>query len=254
MIYYGIWHMAYGIGPEEVLMELTPIRSRKIVDVVVERLEDQILEGSLNDGDKLPSEEQLAAQLGVGRRSVREALKVLETKGLVEVQKGVGTLVKRIDLDDFLDVLTRNMGLYLRINKADFEHVTQLRWLLEGAALDRCAALRNPEHLGALDEAVAQQQLACKLGNYQDYQEWHFHFHQKIVETLENPVITMIYAQVLALVREPMERSGSNPEVHVRAINGHKRMLEALKQGSATDARRVLDEHLKRFIVDMQNV
>lgn len=235
-------------------MELNPIRSRKIVDVVVERLEDEILEGSLNNGDKLPSEEQLAAQLGVGRRSVREALKVLETKGLVEVQKGVGTLVKRTDLDDFLDVLTRNIGLYLRINKADFEHVTQLRWLIEGAALDQCASLRNPEQLEELAEAVARQQLACRIGDYQDYQKWHFYFHQTIVATLENPVITMIYAQVLALVRNPMERSGSNPEVHVRAISGHKRILEALKEGSATDARRVLDEHLKRFIVDMQNV
>ena len=133
-----------------VAVELVPIRSRKIVDVVVERLEHQVFEGNLSDGDKLPSEEQLAVQLGVGRRSVREALKVLETKGLVEVQKGVGAVVKRNDLDGFLDVLTRNMDLYLRINKADFEHITQLRWLLEGAALDQCASARNPVKLEEL--------------------------------------------------------------------------------------------------------
>lgn len=233
-------------------MELTPIRSRKIVDVVVERLEDQILEGSVKTGHRLPSEEQLAEQLGVGRRSVREALKVLETKGLIEVQKGVGALVKRNDLDGFLDVLTRNIGLYLRINKADFEHITQLRWLIEGAALDQCASLRDEKQLDELAEAVDRQRLACELGDYQEYQNWHFRFHQYTVDTLENPVISMIYAQALALVRQPMERSGSNPEVHTRAIQGHQQIIEALRQGSATDARQVLGEHLQRFVVDMQ--
>jgi GntR family transcriptional repressor for pyruvate dehydrogenase complex len=246
--------MAYGIGPKEVAMKLDPIRSRKIVDVVVERIEHQVIEGSLSDGDKLPSEEQLAAQLGVGRRSVREALKVLETKGLVEVHKGVGAVIKRTDLDGFLDVLTRNMGLYLRINKADFEHITQLRWLLEGAALDQCALLRNAEKLEELADTVAQQRLACEEGDYLQYQNWHFRFHQKIVDTLENPAITMIYTQVLALVREPMEKSGSDPKVHARAIRDHKQILEALKRGSATDARQVLEKHLERFIFDMQNV
>jgi DNA-binding FadR family transcriptional regulator len=234
-------------------MELTPIRSRKIVDVVVERLEDQILEGLLKTGQRLPSEEQLAGQLGVGRRSVREAFKVLETKGLIEVQKGVGALVKRNDLDDFLGVLTRNIGLYLRINRADFEHITQLRWFIEGAALDQCASLRDQKQLEELAEAVTRQRSACKLGDYQEYQNWHFRFHQSIVDTLENPVISMIYAQALALVREPMERSGSHPEVHTRAIKGHQRILKALRQGSATEARQVLGEHLQRFIVDMQN-
>lgn len=235
-------------------MELSPIRSRKIVDMVVERLEHQVFDGNLSDGDKLPSEEQLAAQLGVGRRSVREALKVLETKGLVEVQKGVGAVVKRNDLDGFLDILTRNMDLYLRINKADFEHITQLRWLLEGAALDQCALLRKSEKLDELADMVARQRQACEQGDYLEYQDWHFRFHQTIVDALGNPVITMIYVQVLALVREPMEKSGSDPNVHVRAIRDHERILEALRQGSATGARQVLDKHLKQFISDMHNV
>ena len=246
--------MAYDIRPEEIGIGLTPIKSRKLVDLVVERIEHQILFGSLNNGDKLPSEEQLAGQLNVGRRSVREALKVLETKGLVEVHKGVGALVKRTDLDGFLDVLTRNMSLYLRIKRADFEHVTQLRWLIEGAALDKCASLRDPKQLADLAEAIARQRLGCETGNHQDYQAWHHQFHQKIVGTLENPVITMIYAQVLALVREPMEMSGSDPEVRSRSISSHEQILEALRRGSATDARQILDEHLRYFIVDMQNI
>ena len=82
-----------------------PIRNVRVTDEVALRLEERILDGTFADGDMLPSEKQLAEQLGVGRRSIREALRVLEMKGLVEVQMGVGTLVRRNDLDSFLGML-----------------------------------------------------------------------------------------------------------------------------------------------------
>jgi len=235
-------------------MELDPIRSRKIVDVVVERLESQILEGAMHNGDKLPSEEQLATALGVGRRSVREALKVLETKGLIEVQSGVGTLVKRTDLDQFLDVLNRNVRSYLCINRADFDHVMELRQLLEGAALHRLAEAPEPERLERLAAEITRQRLACEAEDYHAYQEAHFSFHYQIVDVLNNPVISMIYKQVLDLVRTPMEISGSNPAVRIRALQDHARMLQALERKAAAEALEVLDKHLQRFVLDMQDI
>lgn len=235
-------------------MELEPIRSRKLVDLVVEQLEGQILEGMMRDGDKLLSEEQLAAQLGVGRRSVREALKVLETKGLVEVQSGVGTLVKRTDLDQFLDVLNRNVSSYLSINKADFDHVMELRQLLEGAALQHLAAAPDQERLGRLAEEITRQQSACEAEDYYAYQSAHFAFHQQIVDVMDNPVISMIYRQVLALVRAPMEQSGSNPQVRIRALGDHRRMLAALERGATAEALEILEQHLQHFVLDMEDV
>jgi GntR family transcriptional repressor for pyruvate dehydrogenase complex len=237
----------------EVPMELAPIQSRKIVDVVVERLETQILDGTLHNGDKLPSEEQLAVQLNVGRRSVREALKVLETKGLVEVQSGVGTLVKRTDLDQFLDVLNRNISSYISINRADFGHIMELRRLLEGTALQRLAAAPDPERLGSLAEQITRQRQACEAEDYHAYQEAHFSFHQQIVDVLDNPVISMIYKQVLGLIREPMERSGSNPQVSIRALGDHGRMVAALEQEATSEVLEILDRHLQRFVLDMED-
>jgi GntR family transcriptional repressor for pyruvate dehydrogenase complex len=235
-------------------MELEPVRTRKIVDMVVERLETQILDGTVHNGHKLPSEEQLAAQLGVGRRSVREALKVLETKGLVEVQSGVGTLVKRTNLDQFLDVLNRNMSSYLSINKADFDHVMELRQLLEGAALQQLATAHDPERLERLAAEISRQRLACEAGDYHAYQEAHFSFHQQIVDVLDNPVISMIYKQVLGLMRAPMEKSGSNPQVSIRALGDHGRILAALEREAASEALEILDQHLRRFVLDMEDV
>jgi GntR family transcriptional repressor for pyruvate dehydrogenase complex len=234
------------------MMELTPIKSTRLVDAVVEKLEAPILEGLVREGDKLPSEEQLAARLGVGRRAIREALKVLETKGLVETQMGIGTVVKRNDLTNFLDTLARNVGSYLRIHRAEARHVMELRQLLEGAALERLATVADEDRLQHLAKAVVEQRQAFEAKNYHEYQVCHFRFHQDIVDAVNNPVISMIYEQVMALMREPMERSGSRPEVTAQSIDEHEQLVEALKRGSTADVRNLLHIHLANFYSHMQ--
>jgi GntR family transcriptional repressor for pyruvate dehydrogenase complex len=232
---------------------LSPIKSRRVVETVVERLEEPILSGRIAEGEKLPSEEQLAAQLGVGRRAVREALKVLETKGLVETQMGVGTVVCRNDLSNFLDTLARNVSSYLRVNRAEARHVMELRLLLEGTALERLARSPKDERLAKLAADVSEQRKAHLDGDYQKYQVWHFRFHQDVVDALQNPVISMIYGQVMSLMREPMERSGSYPQRTERSIADHEQMLKVIQDGSQADVRHHLRRHLEDFFVHMQD-
>jgi GntR family transcriptional repressor for pyruvate dehydrogenase complex len=232
-------------------MQFEPISRKRTTEIVIENLEERILDGTFGDGDKLPSEELLATQLGVGRRSIREALKVLEAKGLIEVQMGVGATVKRNDLDNFLDALTRNMRAYLSINKADLKHVMELRRLLEGTALEQLAENPDKNKLNELTDAIQHQHEAFEESDFLKYQEWHFHFHNGIIDVLDNPVISMIYRQVLTLMRTPMEKSGSHPEISARAIGDHEQMIEALRRGSVVDAQKVLDRHLTNFISDL---
>jgi DNA-binding FadR family transcriptional regulator len=199
----------------------------------------------------LPSEKQLSEQFNVGRRAIREALRVLEMKGLVEVQVGVGTVVRRNDLDSFLEALTRNVRSYLNINRADIRHVMELRWILEGAALDELLDNPDAQRLQRLAEIITMQQRAYKNHDAKAYQKWHFCFHREIVRSLNNPVVAMIYGQVLALVRGPMERAGTHREVEVRAIKDHQGMLKALQRGARDDLRAILNRHLENFITDL---
>lgn len=232
-------------------MQFEPISHKRTSEIVIENLEERILDGTFEDGDKLPSEEQLATQLGVGRRVVREALKVLEAKGLVDIQMGVGAIVQRNDLDSFLETLTHNVRSYLSINKADLEHVMELRKLLEGAALERLLKESNPQKLQDLADAVAHQKSAFDAEDYAAYQEWHFKFHKEIVDVLENPVISMIYQQMLMLIRTSMEKTGSHLDVMARAIEDHTHMVDALKHGNVADLYINLDRHMANFIVDL---
>ena len=232
-------------------MQFEPIGRKRTTEVVIENLEARILDGTFGDGEKLPSEERLATQLGVGRRAVREALKVLEVKGLIEIQIGVGAIIKRNDLDNFLEALTRNVRSYLSINRADLEHVMELRKLLEGAALERLIAVPNPQKLQGLADLVSRQRSAFAAEDFVAYQERHFEFHSGIVDVLQNPVISMIYQQTLMLIRAPMEQSGSRPDVTARAIEDHAQMVDALQRGALEDLREVLDRHLANFITDL---
>lgn len=234
-------------------VELSPIKSRRVVETVIERLEEPILSGAIAEGERLPPEEQLAAQLGVGRRAIREALKVLEAKGLVKTQMGVGTVVCRNDLSNFLDTLALNVQAYLRVHRAETRHVMELRLLLEGAALEKLTRTYDRERLQRLAKAVAGQYTAHLHGDYQTYQEWHFRFHQEIVDALENPVISMLYSQVMSLMREPMERSGSHPERTERSIAEHEQMIKMIEQGAMADLRHLLKRHLEDFFVHMQD-
>lgn len=222
----------------------SPVIRRKTVDIVIDSLEAQILDGTIDRGSRLPSEEQLALQMNVGRRAVREALKLLEAKGLVEIQPGIGASVSRNDLDSFLAVLTRNVTSYLSLNKADVQHVVHLRLLLETAGLKQLVEQPDAERLERLSESITGQRLAYEAGDFQKYQECHLVFHSQIVDALENPIISMIYKQVIVLVRGTMEWAGSNPKVSAAAIRLHGRMLEAVRQGSLALAEQLLREHL----------
>lgn len=232
-------------------MRFEPISRRRTSEVVIENLEARILDGTFGDGEKLPSEEQLATQLGVGRRAVREALKVLEAKGLVDIQMGVGAVVQRNDLDSFLETLTRNVRSYLSVNRADLEHMMELRRLLEGAAMKRLITNPDPHKLDELANTIAHQRRAFAEQDFAAYQEWHFEFHNGIVGVLQNPIISMIYQQMLMLVRAPMEKTGSHPDVTARAIEDHTQMVDALRRGDIEELNHVLDKHLANFITDL---
>lgn len=230
-------------------MVFEPISLRSTVEIVVERLEERILDGTFKNGDMLPSEAQLSNQLGTGRRAIREALKILEMKGLLEIRTGVGSFIKRNDLDNFLSALSSNVRSYLRINKADIQHVLELRLLLEGAALEQLAKTKDGQILSKLSEAINQQKQAVENRDYQIYQDWHYRFHHDLVQALDNPLIQMIHEQTLALMRPTMVEVASQADVITRAVEEHVQLLEALEQGVTSGLQAMLAEHLKQFML-----
>jgi GntR family transcriptional repressor for pyruvate dehydrogenase complex len=212
---------------------------------VVEQLEGRILRGEFPPNERLPPEAALAAQLGVGRRVLREALRSLEIKGLVEIRHGVGTVVRRNDLSSFLHALQQNVRSFLSVNRAEAEQVRHLRLLFESAAIDALAARPDATCLTALAEKLEQQRQAAGAGDAAAYQRHHLEFHRQIVSALGNPLIDMLYAQVLELMQPVMQATAARPGVMRGAIKEHEAIFSALQARQYAEARRLIQEHLQ---------
>jgi DNA-binding FadR family transcriptional regulator len=223
---------------------IEPIQLPRAREAVTQQIETLILTGKFTPGDKLPSEQELANSLQVGRRAVREALQALQAKGLVEVRMGSGAFVVRNDLDSFLNSLSANVRAYLSTKRAELAHCSQFREIIEGAAIDELARSHAPARLERLEEALARQEAAADA---ELYNRSHLDFHRAIVDALDNPIISMLFEQVLSLVQEAMEASGANPTVKKEAVTEHRGILEAVRRSDRASAHKALTLHLEHF-------
>jgi len=230
---------------------IEPIQLPRAREAVIARIEALILGGEFVPGDKLPFEQELANSLHVGRRAVREALQALQAKGLVEVRMGSGAFVVRNDLDSFLNSLSANVRAYLSTKRAELAHCSHFREIIEGAAIDELARAHESARFEQLDEALSRQETA---GEAEAYNRSHFDFHRAIVSSLDNPIISMLFEQVLSLVQDAMEASGANPVVKREAVAEHRAIVEAVRRGDSTAAHAALAVHLEHFRRNLSDI
>lgn len=119
---------------------------------LADQLEGEILTGRLNPGDRLPAERELAEKLGTSRRTLREALRLLEQKGLIEIRPGAtgGSFVRDLDAG----VVTRSLDLVIRHRKVPLADLAQFRLDVEGAVARRAAERIGPEEIGELNRLI----------------------------------------------------------------------------------------------------
>ena len=224
---------------------LEPIDTKNLTDTIRQQLEDRIVGGELKEGDKLPSEQELAFQAGVGRRAIREALKALEMKGLVDIRKGSGAFVVRNDFDSYIETLMKNIHAYLSVNRANLGHLLQLRSLIAGRIIGMLASSPNQEIIGKIETTVMDQKRALSERNASLYNRAHMEFHFTIVDSIENPIASMIYRQVLNLLEPYMKSSGNDLDDMKARILEHTKILNAVKKADPLKAQKAFDTHMK---------
>jgi DNA-binding FadR family transcriptional regulator len=205
-------------------------------DEVAAELEEHVLSGALPVGAKLPSERQLAAQFGVGRPLVREALRTLAERGLVEIAPGRGTFARSVRSSDAarpLASLYRRQGVTTR-------DVVEARLMLEreGAALavDR-----------ATDEELAD--LRARLVLFEsatqpvERLEHDLRFHAGVVRLAHNPVLESMFGSIAPLAFQLMLSGLGEPRVVKAGKRAHRRILGALVARDAAAAQAAVDAH-----------
>jgi GntR family transcriptional repressor for pyruvate dehydrogenase complex len=235
-------------------MVLDPLEARGVTSIVQEQLEERILSGELATGHKLPSEQDLAKQANVGRRAIRDALKALEMKGLVITRRGSGTFVMRNDYDHFMQTMIRNIHAYLDLDRVKLAQVVQFREFLEGGIIADLATHCREDAMAMLDETLERQMTAHQKGDLQAYNVAHYDFHIAITDSTANPLVRMVYRQLISILQPYMRVSVNRLAFMHGAISEHKQIVEAIRSGDPVAAQACFRTHMKSSFAHLSDL
>lgn len=220
---------------------LEPIRRTRVYEQVVARLQRLILDGQLRPGDRLPTERELAEQLGVSRSSVRDAIRVLQLMGLVEPRQGEGTLVRDLNPDAVVHPLA---SLLVR-SQSLLHDLLDVRKMIEPHLAARAARYATEEELARLRAIVQRQQARAQRGELAVEEDSEFHY--TIATASRNQVILRILDVLMDLLRTSRERSLQVPGRLQRSLEGHRRILAAIQRRDPVAAEAAMRRHLEEI-------
>ncbi|MHB8731994.1 MAG: FadR/GntR family transcriptional regulator [bacterium] len=221
--------------------DLGPVRKTKVYAEVAAQIQRLIADGRLKPGDKLPPERELAEIFGVSRSSVRDAIRVLEVQGLVEPRHGDGTLVREIPIDR----LVRPLADALSAGKDQLADLFDMRKMLE-PPLARAAAFRaTDDDVRALEQIVERQTQRVRAGELalEDDNE----FHYRIATAAKNQVVLRTMDILMDLLRDSRARSLQGPGRAEKSLEGHRRILDAIKRRDPDAAAQRMRGHIEEI-------
>jgi GntR family transcriptional repressor for pyruvate dehydrogenase complex len=217
---------------------LEPVRRSRIYEHIVEQIQGLIAAGQLKPGDQLPPERELAETFQVSRTSVREALRALEISGYIQGRQGGGTFVRSSSAGD----LVQPLATALLAGKRELADVLEVREIIEPELARRAAERARPEQIAELQRILARQ--AEKVSRGESYPDEDAAFHDAIAVAANNSVVLRLLNVVLDLLRETRAghlQGGDRPR---RSLEGHSRILEAIRQHDGEAAYRAMAEHI----------
>lgn len=223
------------------------IRASRLYEQIVEQIEESILNGQLKTGDQLPAERELAQRFGVSRTAVREAVKALREKGLVEAYSGRGTFIT----DGRSQAIRQSLDWMSRAKNVDGSvHLAELRAILEPEIAALAARRMEEQHIATMREAVATMDRS--LRDPESYIEADLDFHLALAEGAANPLILSLIDSIVALLREQRIRIFKVEGGPERGQIHHKRILEAIEKRDPDSARATMHAHLQQICEDSQ--
>jgi GntR family transcriptional repressor for pyruvate dehydrogenase complex len=225
----------------------TRIQPERLYEQIVSQIERRIVNGDLKVGSQLPPETELAKQFGVSRTAVREAIKALREKGLVEVQAGRGTFVT----NGTSRAVRHSLALMAQIGKAEGQaSLVEVRELFEPEIAALAAARATEENVRALRESVAAMDDA--LLDAEAFIEADLDFHLALAEATQNAIIPNLIDSIVDLLREQRMRIFHVEGGPERGQYHHKRILEAVAHRDPAAARTAMHTHLRQVREDSQ--
>ena len=220
-------------------MPLGPVRPSPLVEQAAERLREQITSGHWPVGSRLPGETTLARELGVGRSTVREALRALAGAGLVRPRQGAGVFVTAAE----------EVGDWpTRLRRAAVTDVYEVRMAVEVHAARLAARRRTAEDMAAVERALAGRRAAASSSDA-DFVDADIAFHAAVVAAAHNPVLADLFGEFTPVLREGLVEllalTGLRATDPDTADAAHAALVRAVADGDAEAAAEVLRAELE---------
>jgi GntR family transcriptional repressor for pyruvate dehydrogenase complex len=224
------------------------IQSSRIYEQIVQQIEESILKGDLTEGSQLPAERDLAKQFGVSRTAVREAIKALQEKGLVDAFPGRGTFVT----NGTSNSMRRSLDRIIKSGEPDgWAYLAEVREMLEPEIAALAAVRSDAQDLASMREA-----LDVMDNTRQDsvaFIEADLDFHLALAEAAANPIVLSLIDSIVGLLREQrllIFHVAGGPQ---RGQHHHRRILEAIERHDPQGARAAMQDHLSQVREDSKH-
>lgn len=225
------------------------VRTSRLYEQIVQQVEESIHRGALKPGNQLPPERELAHQFGVSRTAVREAVKALREKGLVEAYPGRGTFVT----DGTSHAIRQSLDRMIRIGQPEGStYLAEVREILEPEIAALAATRADAEDLTSMHEAVS---IMDKTKRDSDaFIEADLDFHLALAEAAANPLILSLIDSIVGLLREQRLRIFQVEGGPERGQYHHKRIMEAIERHDPLGAREAMKAHLRQVREDCREL
>lgn len=222
-------------------MALHPIKTRRTFEVISDQIRDEVRSGMLGVGDRLPNEREMAKSLSVSRHAVREALRGLESLGVIRLQKGAygGAFISGGRPESIGDVLR---GMFY-VGGISVQHLTEARLWIETILVRVVAQRASPKDYKLLLQNVAEAEAATRAGDLVRKTELNIQFHSLLADMSHNPVFAVVMAALLNVLREFVSQVGSVMGMDV--IQSRRRLIAHMQKRDAERAIAEMQKHLK---------
>ncbi|MEU3270881.1 FadR/GntR family transcriptional regulator [Saccharomonospora sp. NPDC006951] len=220
-----------------------PARPRRAFDEIIAQVRGMVRSGELRPGDRLPAERALAEQFAVSRNTVREALRMLEISGLVQLRRGAagGAFIAKADPGKVATTMTD----MLELSQFSMTDLTEARTWLESLVVRVACERMTDEVMGKLTANVAEAAALSAAGDWERKAVVHVQFHNILAEATGNPVMVAMIDALMQVMRKIVLTLG--PSEGDVVLRSQRKVIKHLKARDADAAVAEMERHLRRI-------
>ncbi len=221
---------------------ISPIRRARLSQQIAVEICRLIRRGSFKAGDRLPSERELASQLDVSRTSLREALRTLESSGIVETRHGGGTYIQDFSAEGAISPL----ALVLEATGDIVGDLWEVRIIVEPAICSFATVRATEAEINKLERMIEEQEKLIPFPERNDdLTNIDRQFHAQLAQASHNQVSVQVVQMINHLLQEGRRYFVTTKERRLQALHGHKNIIQAIRKRDPGQARQAMLEHLQ---------